>query len=41
VERRRRSGPEWQAPLEDQLQPVDLVDLLADMPEPERLDEGK
>jgi hypothetical protein len=40
-ERRRRSGREWEAPLEDQLQSVDLVDLLADMPEPERADEGE
>src|SRR5205085_5187491 len=40
-EERRWSGREWQAPLEDQLQSVDLVDLLADMSEPERADEGK
>jgi hypothetical protein len=37
-EQRRRSGREWQAPLEDQFQSVDLVDLLADMSEPERAD---
>ncbi len=35
VEWQGRSGSEWQAPLEDQLQSVDLVDLLADMPESE------
>ena len=36
-----RSGREWQAPLEDQLQSVDVVDLLADTPEPERADQGE
>jgi hypothetical protein len=38
---RGRSGRERQLPLKDQFQSVDIVDLLADMPKPERADESQ